>query len=230
MEIRDAILRTKWIRSRDQIPDEPILFERCVFEACSAAVYSHARERIRVNDVTLRNCEVRGGGIRGLAITESVVDGLVVKSLPQVLGCTFHHVVIRGKINQLMIHHDLPTVYDQIPFAAAAGRLHAEIDWALDISELDSPDFEIRGIPSRLIIGDPDTQAVVPRYQAINDAWKDVDLSGTSFRIALEMLADSTWDDYILIAPRTGRSSLRAREVIAELISRGIAQPPRTPH
>jgi hypothetical protein len=228
LEVRDATLRIQRIESGDRIPDGPVLFERCVFEACSAGVRSDATQRIPVRGVTLRDCEVRGGGVRGLALSDSVVDGLRVKSLPQVLGCTFEHVVIRGKINQLMIRQDLPTVHDQTPFVADAERAYEAVDWALDISELDSPDFDLRGLPARLVIGDPLTQAVVTREQAEGGAWRDVDLSGTPFRVGLKMLAERDWEDYLLVAPRSGKSAARAQEVIAELVAKGIARAPRT--
>lgn len=204
---------------------EPILFEKCHFAASSDAVRSTDAQPIQLSDVTLRSCRVSGGGLRGVHLRDCVVDGLRVTGLPQLLGNIYEHVTLTGEINQLLIETELPTVHDPEPFYRAAEETYRELDWALDIREVDSPDFDIRGVPSRLVRIDPSTQGVATRAAATEGAWRDIDLTGTHFAISLRLLAKYDWDDMILVAPRTGKNASRAAEAIATLRDKGIVEP-----
>src|SRR5262249_45750793 len=73
-------------------------------------------------------------------------------------------------------------------FDAANAAYDDAVDWALDITEAQFADFEIRGISSRLIRRDPATQVVVTRDKALADAWRTLDLSETHWPTAIDSL------------------------------------------
>jgi hypothetical protein len=201
----------------------PIRFERCAFDGCSVAVRSNDHERLTVDRVSLVDCEVRGGGVRGVTLRNVLVHGLNVRSLPQILGCVLEHVVLRGRINQLMIRGDLPTVTDPESFESAARAAYREIDWALDISELDCPDLDIRGLPLRLVRLDPGVHAIVERAEADAGRWRSINLEGTGFDVSLARMLRDEADEVLLVAPRRGAGSARASDALGELRAAGVA-------
>ncbi len=227
-EFRDAQLRAVRIKHQDDIPAGPVRVEGCVLEGCSVAVLSDATEHLEVTGARLVGCEVAGGGVRGVILRDVVVDGLKISSLPQVLGCLFDRVVLKGRIDQLVIDRQLPTVHEPAPFYRREKTFYDSVEWALDIRELDCPDLDIRGLPGRLIRRDPQSQAMILRSrldEVGRDALREVDYSGTPFKFAITDLLASTWEDVVVAAPRTGKGADRGREVIADLRRRGIAEP-----
>jgi hypothetical protein len=186
------------------------------------AVSRDERVHIAIRNVELRDCKVRGGGIRGVHLQDASITNLKVLSLPQILGCIFEHVIISGRVNQLMIRGELPTVDHPEPFEEAAAEAYETIDWALDITSIDCPDLDIRGVPRDLIRRDPAYQIVVRREDALDGRWRDIDLSGTSFAIAIQQMLRLGWTEIVLAAPLTGRSSKASARAIDELRAAGV--------
>ena len=208
---------------RGDIGESGFEFDECSFEACSVSVDRSDRSHVKLSHVDLRACRVAGGGLRGVHLVDCSVRGLQVSSMPQVLGCVFEHVTLEGKINKLMIRPELPTVDDQAPFLAAAAKAYERIDWALDISEVDAYNLEVKGIPSRLIRRDPETQIVVRGEALEGKPWSEIDYSGTYFRVSMDRIVLEGWPEVILVAPRTGPKKEAFLRVINDLRAIGVA-------
>jgi hypothetical protein len=209
---------------RDDATEDGYVFEKCWFQGSEVSVGRSESTHVRVSNVELRRCRVSGGGLLGVHLVDCRVDGLQVSSFPRVLGCVFEHVTLAGKINKLMIRPELPTVDNQAPFLAAAAEAYERIDWALDISEVDAYDLEIKGIPSRLIRRDPETQAVVRREALEGKPWSEIDYSGTYFSVAMDRIVLEGWPEVILVAPRTGPKKEAFLRVITDLRAIGVAE------
>lgn len=213
--------------TRDAKLMTPVTFDDCIFEASSVSVKVADTERLTVEGVELNNCQVSGGGLRGVYLRNVTVANLKVKSLPQVMGCVFEHVVLRGRINQLIIDSEFRAARSSQFFAQSEKGAYANIDWALDISELDCPDLDIRGVPARLVRRDPTVHAVVSYETAQATDWssvvKSIDLAGAAFGSVISMLMRKKWEDVILVAARRGKKAALQREVLAALRERGLA-------
>ena len=182
--------------------------------------------------VSLKNCSFNGCGL-GPAILEDVdVNRLATNDLFIVWAATFQHVKLSGDIGKVKInswaHFVDRTEATQRPFTAQREKLYSSIDWALDIGEARFKEFELEGIPARLIRRDPETQVVVTRTSALSEACQRIAKSGNnpwSFSIKL-FLSDGV-DDTVLVAP-LGAPKKKRDELIRglkELRELGVAEP-----
>jgi hypothetical protein len=165
---------------------------------------------------------VRGGGIRGVHLQDLTIRNVRLSSMPQILGCVFERVTLAGKINQVMIRAELPTVDRPRAFEDSATVAHQNIDWAIDISDLDCPDLSIQGVPGDLIRRDSERQVVVTRERATLAPWHEADLNGTSFAVAIAQMLRLGWSQVVLSAMRSGPHQARTRAAIQELIALGV--------
>jgi hypothetical protein len=156
-----------------------------------------------------------------------------MKSVWAGTGAVFKHVVLRGRIGLTIIGEVIPPtgIYEENRrkilswFERANTEYYRNVDWALNISEAEFSDFDVRGIPSRLIRRDPFTQAVVKREKVLDGRWRKLDLSGTWWHVGLEMLEKSNWEDHTLVAPKRHRHFSQALKGLYILRDAGIAEP-----
>src|SRR5882757_58073 len=201
----------------------PNVFIDCTFQG--ASVRTDLQKPARLVEQQIINATVRGGILTGAVVDNCVLDGLKVKNMPGIAGCVFRHVTIRGHIDQLIIHGSQQ--YLGRPDLAATEKAlleqhYADIDWALDISEVESPDFSIRGIPSSLIRWNRETQAVLDYDTAKSTDWTKFDLSGTNFRADIMLLLDRKSGDAVLVGATSGKTAEREQEVLASLRRSGL--------
>jgi hypothetical protein len=91
----------------------------------------------------------------------------------------------------------------QKAFDEANSIYYSSVDWALDIREAQFEEADLRGIPARLILHDPETQFILTREKALEGRWKEVDLSGTHWKTSIEFFLEETnASDEILVAPK----------------------------
>lgn len=216
-------------------------FRRCQFENCSLALAVRPAKRPTVRRIAMTDCIALGCAIGSAVIEEVVVDGLVTPGRVPffVRGAAFNHVTLRGRFGGLTITGDArrPSMrgWDDVPLRGEVDEANAAyyegVDWALDISEVECEDLEIRGgIPARLIRRDPATQVVITRERALEGRWRDVDLSGTWWSTAIDMLVnpkylDSGYAEKVLVAPKLHRDFPRLLEGLSRLRAAGIAEP-----
>ena len=196
--------------------------ERCTIEACSLSVSRDAVDRLVASDCEFIDSKVRGGGIRGVHLRDITLRNVRLSSMPQILGCVFERVTLAGKVNQVMIRADLPTVDHPRVFEDAAMIAYQNIDWAIDISDLDCPDLSIQGVPGDLIRRNSERQVVVTRERAILAPWREADLSDTNFSVAITQMLRLGWSQVVLSAARSGPHQARTRAALHELIALGV--------
>lgn len=210
-------------------------FRKCLFRSCSVGLTRtfDPKKRTTIQNVRLLDCEAAGCFIGPAILQDVVVDGLKTPKVVIADGCVFKHTVIMGRVDRVIIGPIIPPVgiYEENRakiagwFEKANAEYYKTVDWALDISEGEFSDFDIRGIPSRLIRRDPFTQAVVKRKKVLDGKWRKLDLSGTWWPVSLEMLGKSNWEDEVLIAPKRHRQFSQALKGIYILRDAGIAEP-----
>src|SRR5579864_1604142 len=208
-------------------------FRHCSFTSCSVSRTREPQKRSTVRGVRFLDCKLAGCFLGPAVIEDVLVDGLQISKRLISQGAVFKHVVLKGKIDRLILGPVLPPLYAQKEyqqqmkeqFEKVNAEYYRTADWALDISEAEFSDFDVRGIPSRLVRRDPFTQAVVKREKAISGEWKKLDLSGTWWSVSLDMLAKSSWEDGVLVAPKRHRQFNQALKGLFILRKAGIVEP-----
>ena len=126
-------------------------FTGCEFNNCAFSLTKSVNLRSTIRRAVFESCTSISCGI-GPAIFEEVrVDGLATNELLLFWSPSFKHVTFVGNIGRMRIN-DAAHFVDrskqlQEPFDRARKRFHANLDWALDISEAKFSLFEMEGIP-----------------------------------------------------------------------------------
>ena len=93
----------------------------------------------------------------------------------------------------------------QKPFDDFRDRFYAGVEWTLDISEARFKEFDVRGVPGRLIRRDPESQILVTRERALEMAtpgWeKKLDPSNKLWPFVINLFLSDGYADTVLVAP-----------------------------
>lgn len=181
-------------------------FLKCHFVSSRISITRDPKRRSTVRNVKIINCEQHGCALEAAIIEDVLVDGFKTHGLFQSWGAVFRHVVLRGKIGRIMtsplVATGLATPDQQKSFDAANSQYYTGVDWALDIREAQFEEADLRGIPTKLILRDPETQFIITREKALENKWKDIDLSGTYWKGAIELFLDSGVASKMFVAPK----------------------------
>lgn len=207
----------------------------CYFEGSSFSTTRDVKLRSTLRNSKIIQCSQRGSSIGPAIIEDVLVDGLKTNSqLLQMWGAVFKHVTIKGKVDRLMFspfaNPSEPEGDVNRTFARANAEYYKTVDWALDISEVEVQEIDIRGIPARLVRRDPETQIVVTRQKAMK-------LQSEYRKITFPKVAplDGYLDlflgrndepDRIFIAPRARKTKMKDwLEAFRLLREVGVAEP-----
>ncbi len=178
----------------------------CEFCHCGLSLTSQRQRRTLVRQVELHGCRINGCEI-GPAILEDVtISDLGTNDLLLLWGTLFRRVKFSGRIGKIKINTAVDAINrsaaTQSPFDEFRERFYAETDWALDLRDARFREFELRGIPSRLIRRDPGSQVVVTRERALDDSWRR-QLSPTNrfWPFVIDLFLSDGDADRVLIAP-----------------------------
>jgi hypothetical protein len=230
-----------------------LLLSECVFHGCRIGVplidpeapfHLHRHDLSRrpvLRNIEARRCELRGGNF-GCALTAAVVeevvlDDLMTDGLVQTWATVFNHVTLKGKIDRLMFSPFFSA--EESPYFApgkppskfrqaldkANSDYYATVDWAIDIRDAEFKDFDCRGVPSRLVRRDPETQIMVTRERvlACGDA---IAAGGTYWHGWLKLfLQDDFYNDAVLIAFKRSPKFKDLLAGIHQLRRAGVAEP-----
>jgi len=174
----------------------------------------------------IKDCSTRGVQVGPVILEDVVIDGLRTAQLLQVWGPALKHVAIRGRIGRLMIsdlHDPSASPEDKRAFKAANAAYYKTVDWAIDISDAEFEEADFRGVPGELVRRDSRDQALVRRNDLLDGRWRSVDLTGTWFGTALELMLDRNWESYVLVAPRRDKAYGILVKAIGRLRDAGVA-------
>jgi hypothetical protein len=206
-------------------------FRNCKFESCRLSITSNPRLRAVVRHVQLVNCSQQGCALECAIVEDVVLDGLESKGqLFQTWGAVFNRVILRGKLDRIMISPfigaGLASAEVQSAFDTANFEYYKNVSWALDISEAEFKELDIRGLPSRLVRRDPETQIVVTRHKAEQGAWRELPLEKINFwNVTFDLLLKSKDPDVILMAPKRHPRFKTYLDDLVLLRKEGIAEP-----
>jgi len=205
-------------------------FHNCYFEGCALSITDDPKKRCIIRNVKLVNCSQRGCSIDPAIIEDVLVEGFNTNGqLVQTWGAAFNRVVLRGEIDRLMISSVVDVMGDkpqvQEAFDKANAEYYGNVEWALDISQGEFKELDIRGLPARLIRRDPETQVVVTRAKAAEGKWKDLPYRDTLWKSWLTSFLDENESEVVLVAPKRHR---KFRDYLADLKllqEAGVAEP-----
>lgn len=207
-----------------------VAFRECYFQGCAVSITHNPELRSTVRNVRMIDCSHRGCSVYTAVFEDVLVDGL--KTFGQLLQCwgaVFNRVVLRGKIDRLMTSALIGAIFvapeEQAAFDRANAEYYRTVDWALDISEVECNDIDIRGVPARLIRRDPETQVVVRRNSALVGDWRDLPFNENLWPTALSVFLNQGEADTVLVAPKRHAKFKRYLEDLNLLRNAGIAEP-----
>lgn len=142
-------------------------FTSCSFQGCSLSMTDDPKKRTIIRNVILEDCFVSGTFVFTPIVEDSLVEGLKTADLLPCWGAVFKHVVLRGKIGRIMISRKTAIISEnprrQARLQASNREFYREVDWALDISDAQFSEADLRGVPGHLIRRDPESQFLVKR-------------------------------------------------------------------
>jgi hypothetical protein len=177
-------------------------FYNCVFSRTDIPVFRSAARNVQLIDCEISNCSI------GPAILEDVViDGLKTHGLPICWGTLFKNVVLRGELGNIKVNKWIDPTPDpscQRAFDEDRDNFYHQIDWAIDISEARFKDeFDMRGVPSRLVRFDAKTQGVVTRESALKEGWRERVRSRNDYWVyGIDLFLQEGDDDVVFAAPK----------------------------
>lgn len=181
-------------------------FRECKFVGCKISVTPAPKHRSKIRNVKFIHCEQLGCTLYSAIVEDVLIDGFKTNGLIQSWGAVFQHLVIRGKIGRIMISQWVPSLRNkpnaQKAFDEANAVYYQNVDWAMDIREAQFEEAELRGVPAKLMIRDPETQFVLTREKALEGKWKNVDLSGTYWATGIELFLNRGEQDVVFVAPK----------------------------
>lgn len=202
-----------------------LVIQRCHFVNCVLSMTRDPARRSVVRDASFIDCTATSSSV-GTAILKNVrVHNLRFGETLHACGTAFHHVVLSGQTGEWIISPLYDGSEAEIrPINDANVAFYANVDWALDIRELECTDFEVNGIPGRLILRDPETQALVRRENVTDERrWRD--LKNTCWAYHIGGMIDDGAEDCILVAGKRSDEFNELLNGIELLRSEGIADP-----
>lgn len=213
----------------DRGPYGGVTFDRCTFIGCDVGSPRDLASRTIIRDVRLINCTVQGGYFGPAIVEDVVVDGLRTNGLFQAWAPALRHVTLRGRIGRVMIsnvHSAAASREDVETFKAANRRYYENVDWALDISEAEFGEADLRGVPGDLIRRDPETQVLVRRERILDGRWQRLAALPSLWQISLELLLETGMESKVLVAAKRAKDFPTLVAGLRLLQDEGIAEIP----
>jgi hypothetical protein len=208
---------------------------RCHFQSCVLSIADEPRNRSTVRNVRLVESSQLGCTVYGAIVDDVLVDGLNTNGqLLRTWGAVFNRVVLRGKIDPLMISNEvLPSVLrveadrqrEIEAFRTANAEYYKCVEWALDISRGEFKELDIRGVPTHQIRYDSETQAIVTREKALQGHWRELDFLENLWPTALELFLRRGEPSTVLVAAKRHAKFCRYLDDLRLLRKAGVAEP-----
>ncbi len=217
----DAIEYAKIVGSPRTFADAE--FDRCRFEGGSLVQYDDPSCGLVVRNVAFRKCRAGKASFHGVRFEQITVDGVMHPSMVNFKGCLFDQVALSGPVGKIMTSPAHSSLDEGLraEFEVAAQRFYANLNgWALDISEAEFSDAELRQVPGNLVRRDPGTQFLVYKHAA---AAADLDTLPDMAKLAAERALKSPYDSVVAVAPSRSKGFQEFLDELVVLRERGIA-------
>lgn len=204
-------------------------FAGCTFQNCVVGLDTeNLSRRVRLKNVEFQKCTVTTCIVTAAVVEDMLVDGLKTLGLFQTWATVFRHVTLRGKIDRVMFSPFFNPGYPESRFqkmvAQANADYYATVDWALDIREAEFKDFDCRGVPSRLVRRDPETQIMVTRTRVLA-CGEGIAAGGPYWEDWLRLfLRDGWYEDAVLVAPKRNPKLKELVAGLQQLRRHGVAE------
>lgn len=214
------------------------IFTNCKFDNCKLSVPFSASPQYRS---IIRNCEFKNSNIYGsCSQSKALIEHTIfqnIKSTELILsGTLFSQVTLKGNFNRLLlsstfsraqpVEQNSRYITDQEFLELENYRKHyyEKVAWAIDIRDAEFSTCDLRScIPGRLVIRNPDTQALVKKEKIKSGGWKAI--SHLDPILAVSYLGNDD-DDAVVIAPTRHKKKFpKYMEFIKILREEGIAEP-----
>lgn len=227
-----------WKRYNSGETYKDLQFIGCTFQSCSASLTAEElSKRVRLIDAEFRACRIAACSVTAAIVEDVLVDGMKISGLFQTWAAVFKHVTLKGKIDRVMLSPFFspeespyfapgkpPSKFRQM-LEKANADYYAAVDWALDISQAEFKDFDCRGVPSRLVRRDPETQIMV-RRERVMAAGDAAAAGGAYWHSWLKLFLQDNWyADAVLVAPKRSPRFKELLPGLKELRRVGIAEP-----
>src|SRR5262245_18830523 len=125
-------------------------FCRCRFESCVVSITANPALRSTVRNLRLADCSQRGCSLNCAIVEDVIIEGFNTNGrLFQTWCAVFNRVVLRGKIDRLMISNEIlgtalgieeQRQREIAPMKAANAEFYRNVEWALDIATAEFKD------------------------------------------------------------------------------------------
>lgn len=214
---------------RDCQPVSGLHFDHCVFEGSSIHGSLYASARLRVSEGLIADCKVGKSVSAGpIWLRDVTIRNLRTPPDWRILGLLLERVVLEGAFDSVLINTEANRLWPWPEGALAALQeearaAYAGMEWAVDISRVESMELTLRNIPADLVRRDPATQAVVRASSLHDKDWRAIDYEGTWFSAPVASVARGDSEDEVLVTPTRSRNAAAFLRVIDRLRDAGIA-------
>lgn len=204
-------------------------FWRCHFLNCVISNTRVPSRRSAVRNVRVVDCTVDACSLGPALLEDAEIINLRASRTVRSQGLAFKHVALCGRFGEMLLgplYRTPPETEEDVKAINQANiEYYRNVDWALDIRKLDCTDCDIRGVPAKLILRDPETQAVVRREKAADGRWQKLDRTKVPWFYSIGGMLQDGYDDCVLVAGKRSRNFKAELEGIRILRSEGIADP-----
>lgn len=211
---------------------DSIRLANCTFENSAFSLTTILDRRSSASNLDIVKCSANGCDVGPAVFRNIRIDSLSTNDLLIVWGALFDRVKLSGSIGKIKInpfvHHSDRSESTQGPFDRAREEFYRTVEWALDISEAKFKEFDVRGIPAKLIRRDPETQVVVTRERAMRPGWREqISAANTLWPFMINLFLSDGDQDIVLAAPLGAPKAKRDSLIngLNELRRLGVAEP-----
>ncbi|WP_397405156.1 hypothetical protein [Phenylobacterium sp.] len=188
-----------------------------------------------VRRVELIDCATNGCSTGPLIASDIRISNLKTNDLLIMWSPYLDRVVLSGEIGKMKITATAdPSTHGnakQKPFDEYRKQFYSSVEWALDISKARFKEFDIRGVPGRLIRRDTESQVLITRERALQVAtpgWEQqLDPSNKLWPFMVSLFLGDGDPDTVFVAPLGAAKAKRdpLLKGLQELRRIGLAEP-----
>jgi hypothetical protein len=210
-------------------------FEGCGFRHTGISLTTDLNRMSTVRNIELTNCAIDGCQTGPMILRNVKITNLKTSDLFIVWCPYLDRVTLSGEIGKMKVNlYADPSTWEnekQKPFDDFRTAFYADVEWALDISEARFKEFDLRGVPARLVRRDAESQVLITRERALQVAtpgWeKQLDQTNKLWPFMINLFLSDGDADTVLVAPLGAAKSKRDSLLkgLKELRNIGLAEP-----